>query len=340
MEFNSAEDFLKNQSFVNYCLEINQEDILFWKDYIVKNPDKLIFVNEARELVKDLQLLLVAEQLKPRAIARLREHIATKEKRRTISLWRYIASAAAIFLVVAAAAFLFYQSQNQVVKPELANFAAHKYFFDAGTDERKAINLWDGSFVILDKGAKLTIDSTFGQTDRKMHLSGTAYFKVAKNKLQPFKVYTGNYVTTAVGTAFKLQTDHTLKKLKVELEEGKVTIEKKKGSYWSLIATLNPKESISLGENHHLPVSQKFSDKDFSKWKIQEVIFQDAPIKEVLLQLEIYYNVSITVENDAVIKDNFNGKFRHDSLQAVMEMICFSINRQFKFIDSNHIIIY
>lgn len=340
MEFKSSDDFLKNQSFVNYCLEINPEDIVFWKDYAVKNPDKQVYIDEAKGLVKDLQLLLLAEKLKPGAVASLREHLRPAAKRRPVYLWRYIATAAAVLFVLASAIFLFYQSRSIRKEPELAKFATHEYRYEAGPNERKAINLWDGSFVILDKGAKLSIDSSFGQFDRKMYLSGIAYFKVAKDKLHPFKVYTGKYVTTAVGTAFKLDADNTLKKLKVELEEGRVTVEKKNGNSWDLIATLNPKESISLDDKHHLPVSQKFSNKDFSSWKTQEVIFQNAPMKEVLLQLEIYYNVNISLEDATVAPRTFNGKFRHDSLQSVMEMVCFSINKQFKFTDSNNIIIY
>lgn len=339
MEFTSSDDFINNESFVNYCLEINQQDLDFWKDYAIKNPDQLTMMQEAEGLIKDLQLLLLAEHLKPGAVTALSRQLSKNKKTRSTFSWKYVA-AAAILILLASVAFLFYQSQNSTIKPELARFATHNYSYEAGADERKAINLWDGSFVILEKGAKLVIDSTFGQLDRKMYLSGTAYFKVAKDKLHPFKVYTGKYVTTAVGTAFKLEANNKLKKLKVELEEGKVTVEKKNGNSWSLIATLNPKERISLDDDQHLPTHQKFSDKDFSRWKIQEVIFQDAPMKEVLLQLEIYYNVKITIEDGAVAKETFNGKFRQDSLQSVMEMVCFSLNKQFKFIDSTHIIIY
>jgi transmembrane sensor len=340
MEFKSSDDFLKNESFVNYCLGIDQQDIDFWKNYAVQHPEQMEHMNQAADLLKDLQLLLVAEKLKPEAVSNLRAHLKPKRRKYTIFPWKYTAAAAAVLFLLASAVFLFYPSHPIPNPPELAKYSTHQYVYEAGVNERKSINLWDGSFVILDKGAKLVIDSSFGQSDRKMYLSGIAYFKVAKDKQHPFKVYTGKYVTTAVGTAFKLQTDQTLKKLKVELEEGKVIVEKKNGNSWNLVATLHPKESISLDDQIHLPVHQKFYDKDFNQWKIQEVVFQNAPMKEVLLQLEIYYNVKITVEDSVVMRETFNGKFRHDALPSVMEMVCFSLNKQFKFIDSNHIIIY
>ncbi|QIL40385.1 DUF4974 domain-containing protein [Pedobacter sp. HDW13] len=338
MEFNSSNDFIEDESFVDYCLNLKAEHVALWKDYATQNPDKLKYMDEAAERIQNLQLLLLSEKLKPRAVASLKQYLH-KDKQRPV-LWRYIASAAAALLVLTAAIFLFYRLQHQEHQSDLAQFSTHKYFYQAGANQRKAINLWDGSFVILDKNAKLYIDSTFGNVDRSMHLSGVAYFKVAKDKAHPFKVYTGDYVTTAVGTSFKLETNNPLKKLKVELEEGKVTVAKRKGNLWNLLATLNPKESISFGNRLNLLQNQRFSVQNFNKWKAQEIIFKNAPLREVLLQLEIYYNVAIDLEDSDAGKETFNGTFRHDSIKSVLEMLCFSVNKHYKFTDSNHIIIY
>ncbi|WP_316846228.1 FecR family protein [Pedobacter psychrodurus] len=338
MEFNSSDDFIEDESFVDYCLNINETHTTFWKDYAIKNPEKIQYMEEAAERIENLQLLLLAEKLKPQAVSSLKKYL--NKKRSRTYLWRYALPAAAALLVFTAVTFVIYRLQNRVEDTGLARFSAHKYFYQAGPTQRKAINLWDGSFVILEKNAALYIDSTFGQTDRSMHLSGVAYFKVAKDKTHPFKVYTNDYVTTAVGTAFKLAANNSLKKLKVELEEGKVTIAKRKGKLWNLIATLNPKESVSFGDRLKLLQTERFSLRNFNNWKAQEIIFKDAPLNEVLLQLEIYYNVAIDVEDSDVGKETFNGTFRHDSIKSVMEMLCFSVNKHYKFTDPNHIVIY
>lgn len=338
MEFNSSDDFIEDESFVDYCLNINETHTAFWKDYALNNPDKLIYMEEAADRIENLQLLLLAEKLKPQAVVSLKRYLY-KNKAKTY-LWKYMLPAAAALLVLTAVTFIFYRLQNRTDDSGLARFSSHKYFYQAGATQRKAINLWDGSFVILEKNAQLYIDSTFGQADRSMHLSGVAYFKVAKDKTHPFKVYTGDYVTTAVGTAFKLEANNSRKKLKVELEEGKVTIAKRKGDLWNLIATLNPKESVSFGDRLKLLQTERFSLQNFNNWKAQEIIFKDAPLKEVLLQLEIYYNVAIDVEDSDVGKETFNGTFKHDSLKSVMDMLCFSVNKHYRFTDPSHIVIY
>lgn len=337
MEFNSTEEFLADESFIDYCLDINDAHIVFWKNYVENNPDKLQYINEAKDQVKNLHLLLLAEQLKPGAVSLLKQSLQPRKTR--LYPWRYIA-AAAVVLFLMASVFVFYRLQNHGGHSGLASYASHKYFYQAGASQKKAINLWDGSFVILDRNASLYIDSAFGEQERVMHLSGVAYFKVAKDKAHPFKVYTGDYVTTAVGTAFKLESSNDQKKLKVDLEEGKVTVEKRKGREWSLLATLNPKESISFGDRFKLFQNQKYSVQKLNDWKAQEIIFKDAPLKEVLLQLEIYYNVAIEIEDSDAGKETFNGTFKHDSLRSVMEMLCFTVNKHYKFTDTNHIIIY
>lgn len=187
MEFNSSEDFLKNESFVNSCLQINEDDVIYWRDYLVKNPDKQVYIQEAATLIQDTQLLLLADKLKPQAVYLLKSYLNKNKKTVKLYTWKYAAIAAAVLVMISAVTFFFYFHQNPPLKPELAKFATHQYFYQAGT-QRKAIDLWDGSFIILDKGAKLAIDRGFGKNDRKMYLSGVAYFKVAKDKQHPFKV--------------------------------------------------------------------------------------------------------------------------------------------------------
>ncbi|MES1249244.1 MAG: hypothetical protein ABUL46_01095, partial [Chitinophaga rupis] len=45
-----AEDFLLNPSFRNYCLGINEEDRVFWEEWIVLHPEKYGAVLQAKQL--------------------------------------------------------------------------------------------------------------------------------------------------------------------------------------------------------------------------------------------------------------------------------------------------
>jgi len=88
--------------------------------------------------------------------------------------------------------------------------------------ERKTITLHDGTHVILAPETRLTLASTFGQTDRTVALVGEASFDVATARGVPFVVRTGHVSTQVLGTQFGVRAypdDHTTQ---VIVHSGKV----------------------------------------------------------------------------------------------------------------------
>src|SRR5689334_3284035 len=57
-----AEDFMLNDSFVHYCLQSNEEDVVFWTDWIARNPHKKAETDKAREWVLRLGVKLNAAE--------------------------------------------------------------------------------------------------------------------------------------------------------------------------------------------------------------------------------------------------------------------------------------
>lgn len=338
MEFNDIDDFLNDQSFVNFSLGVNDSDIAFWINYKADHPEQILLIEEASLLIKETKWLILAERYKPQAVEALKQYLNNSSIKPAPSYWFYAASAAAILLFLS---FLFnFYSSNHKSKSILTTTYEKHIFQYRQLNERKAIRLWDSSVVILEKGSSLTIDPSFGKTNRKMWLSGTAYFKVHKDKIHPFKVITGTYATTAVGTAFKLQADNASNKLKIELEEGRVRVEKRTSSKWQLLTYLNPLEKIAYGYSSAIPDKKVFDRKQLQRWKTQEIVFQDAPIKDVISQLEIYYNVTISVNANFANNEVFTGRFKNDNLPAVIQVLCFTLGKQYKFNDKNEIEIY
>ena len=76
--------------------------------------------------------------------------------------------------------------------------------YAAGPQERAAIELPDGTHVLLAPGSHLTVPSDFSR-DRQANLDGEAEFTVVHNTRRPFSVRTAQTVTRDVGTAFDLQ---------------------------------------------------------------------------------------------------------------------------------------
>ena len=95
--------------------------------------------------------------------------------------------------------------------------------YAAGPQERAAIELPDGTHVLLAPGSHLTVPSDFSR-DRQANLDGEAEFTVVHNTRRPFSVRTAQTVTRDVGTAFDLQAYAETGTTRVIVTEGTVDV--------------------------------------------------------------------------------------------------------------------
>jgi transmembrane sensor len=52
------EDFLTDESFLNYCFHKNADDEHFWKEWFLLHPEKAPLVEQAKEILQMLSLTL------------------------------------------------------------------------------------------------------------------------------------------------------------------------------------------------------------------------------------------------------------------------------------------
>lgn len=344
MEKITVEYLLRQETFLQYCLRNDAEAVKYWEHWLQQHPEYSAVLSEAAYLAKDSSLYLEAEALKPAAIDRLRASLRSGQEIVPVRSmkWKRIAAAAAVIAVASLITFWFLsgkQDGNLLAKSTDAIMKAgeEKYNIPA----RKLTTLADGSYVLLDSGASLRIDQAFGTKERNVFLTGTAWFKVAKDEQHPFRVNTGNIRTTALGTAFRVEAPAGSKLVRIELEEGKVAIERTGGHTPELITTLMPAESITLNQQHKEKTEKKnFAVAGLQAWKAQEIIFDDAPLADVINQLQVLYDQPILLENSQLMNATFTGRFRNDSLNTVLEMLCFSLNRSYRITTDNKILIY
>src|SRR5688572_33454975 len=56
-KYRTVEDLLKDESFINYCLRKNEQDVHYWETFIAENPGKKELIEEA---VQEYRLLFTA----------------------------------------------------------------------------------------------------------------------------------------------------------------------------------------------------------------------------------------------------------------------------------------
>ncbi|MBT2561318.1 FecR domain-containing protein [Pedobacter sp. ISL-68] len=183
------------------------------------------------------------------------------------------------------------------------------------------VNLPDGSKVRLNAASTLTFAASLrerGEKNRRVILSGEAYFEIARDKAHPFVVVTTSKQEIEVlGTHFNVNAYTDEKAIRTTLLEGSVRIHTLSPAARDII--LKPGEQSVLTAN-----SISISDADLESvmgWKEGLFVFHDADVPTVMRQLSRWYNIEVEYSG-AIPKDLFTGGIsRQSNLSTVLKML-------------------
>jgi ferric-dicitrate binding protein FerR (iron transport regulator) len=175
----------------------------------------------------------------------------------------------------------------------------------------------DGSNVWLNAASTIKLPTVFVGAERKVELTGEAYFEVVKNPSQPFKVsITSPYSATihseieVLGTHFNVNSYSNEHAMKTTLLEGKIkfTIPETGES-----KMLQPGQQVQLNENNQLKVVNNTDIDEVMAWKNGLFKFKELSIEEVMRQVERWYNVEVAYEgNTQNISEHFVSTISRD----------------------------
>lgn len=188
------------------------------------------------------------------------------------------------------------------------------------------ILLPDGTKVWLNAASSLKYPEVFTGNERKVILSGEAYFEVAKNKDMPFIVQTRNQDVQVLGTHFNINSYSDEQSIKTTLLEGAIKVT---NANFSKI--LKPGEQ-SLVENNGLGNINVIKNIDVDSeiaWKKGLFSFNNVALKTILIQLERWYDIKIDYQS--IPDKRYNGMVpRKSNLSEVLHMLELTGNISFK----------
>lgn len=235
--------------------------------------------------------------------------------------------AASIILIVGISFFIFNQGTSGI--PKVAEIAPLKvYEKSAGIGQKRRVTLPDKTLVILHSNSVLKFDSDFGKTDRVVSLSGEAFFEITRKEGLPFKVKTGEVITTALGTAFNAFSRDG--KVSIALTKGKVSVVKSTEEKIQEVLLL-PGEMAkgSFSEEENLLV-KKFDLENVTAWKEGRIHFQSKPLEYILSDLQTWYGVSIEDDGKINKRRKVTGVFDNESLENILEGLTFSMGIRYE----------
>lgn len=140
--------------------------------------------------------------------------------------------------------------------------------------------LADGSRVWLNAASSITYPTVFGNEERKVSMSGEAYFEVAKTGTS-FVVQTRSDKIEVLGTHFNINSYDDEGVVKTTLVEGKVRIGQ---------AILLP------GQQHSNGKLQGVNMEEVMAWKDGRFLFDGADIKTIMRQVAHWYDAEVVFE--------------------------------------------
>jgi transmembrane sensor len=183
------------------------------------------------------------------------------------------------------------------------------------------LTLQDCTRVWLNSGSSIRYPAAFSGKERRVEVSGEAYFDVARNPEMPFRVAVKGFTQSAteievLGTQFNVNAYSDEPTLKTTLLDGAVRLVTPSAS-----ATLRPAQQAILaagGEMRTFPVA----DPDqVTAWKDGAFEFDHADIATVMRQISRWYDVDIIYQGP-VTADQFSGRFsRKTSLAGVLKIM-------------------
>jgi len=205
--------------------------------------------------------------------------------------------------------------------------------------QRSTIFLSDGSKVILNAGSKIYYSEYFKADTREIRLEGEAYFEVAEQPERPFKVFSGDITTTALGTAFNVNAYPGNEEIKVSLTAGSVEVKytskavsTKENSY------LKPGQQMVLNKKSGELMKKEFTADEVLSWKDGVIYFNNADMETVIQQLEQWYGASIELKNNQNDDWSISAEFKNQSLEYVLTSLSYIKNFDFS-INGQHVVI-
>lgn len=178
------------------------------------------------------------------------------------------------------------------------------------------VELPDGSQVWLNDNSEITIDKSFGKKDRNVQLSGEAFFEVEKSTI-PFIIETPqNVYVKVLGTSFNLNSKAVNNNVELQVITGVVEFGNSIKNAVAVIEKGN--EAVFISKKGQV-ISQESANYNKLAWRTGKCDFNNTPMKEVVLLLEKYLDITIRIP-DSKIELNYSGHFIEPTAQQVAEI--------------------
>lgn len=246
----------------------------------------------------------------------------------SIVVRRFLPYAAILVVALVSAFFL-----NSYYKNSTNNIYHNTYTtFVTENGQRSKLVLPDSSVVWLNSGTSLSYLYN-KKKKRSIVLNGQAFFEVKRDEKNPFLVESNGMKVKVLGTRFGVEAYAESDETVVVLESG--SVELNYGLNDKNTKTLVPGDVAVFSEKTNTLQVRNTDVQKYISWKNNKLIFRNEPMREVIKDLERWFNVEVDVLDEEVFNSIFTGTITNQNYEQIFKLIEYSCSVKCK-IETNN----
>lgn len=192
--------------------------------------------------------------------------------------------------------------------------------YSAGVQKlEKPVRLPDGTSVYLNHNTSITLQKDFNRKTRTVHLSGEAFFEVAKNPSRPFIIHTANAEIRVVGTSFNVLAYSNTDQVQVSVQSGVVELYSRNNETSKLRLSVGNEGTLFRKDNKL--ISRQAFDQNMLAWKTNRLNFRNADMNYIASTLEHAFGKEIRFDAEKFKNCRLTVNFNNQNLDTILEVI-------------------
>lgn len=191
------------------------------------------------------------------------------------------------------------------------------FYNETSTQKGRQYNLKlpDGSRVWLNSASSIRYPTAFTGNERRVTVTGEAYFEVVKNSRMPFRVELGGKTEIQVlGTSFNVNAYANEPVMTTTLLEGTIRLMVDRET-----EVLKPGEQAQSGPDNKIKLLHNVNTEKAIAWKDGYFNFTDADLYEIMRQLERWYDIEVVFSKPAPAFEFVGRLERNLTLSQILE---------------------
>ncbi|MBK5261065.1 MAG: FecR domain-containing protein [Peptostreptococcaceae bacterium] len=322
------EDFVVDDAFREWVISPTEMSAIEWNQFISEHPEKKALIEQSVLIVRSLNP--VEKKISGERIQNIWCRIMKDRKPSRLHILTRLVRYAAVFIIAFLSGFGVYHFS----KP-YSDYTEIYTEVNVPYGERSQITLYDGTKVWLNSGTTLKFPLVFNANQRKVFVTGEAFFDVSKNKKRPFIVSAGQMNIKVLGTRFNVCAYPDDHRIYTTLEEGNIiasnTITGEK-------VQLRPGDQATFHLETNKITLQAVNTELYTSWKENMLRFENAKFADVVKKMERWYDVKIDVDKAIDPSRRYTMTIKTESLREMLRLLSFTTPMKYE-IKEDHVFI-